>query len=106
MLLAWSTTEVIRYSYFAMNLAYGGVPGWLTWLRYNTFFVLYPLGIASECLLVYAAQGPAGKMYGTWAVTGLWVVLGIYVPGAYVLFSHMMTQRRKIMRSSGRKKAA
>ncbi|KAK0284443.1 hypothetical protein LTR35_000947 [Friedmanniomyces endolithicus] len=49
MLLAWSVTEVVRYSYFAVSLAYGGVPFWLTWVRYNAFFVLYPLGIGSEC---------------------------------------------------------
>lgn len=80
MLLAWSTTEVIRYSYFAVNLAYGYVPAALTWLRYNTFFVLYPLGISSECWLLYLATGPASKrMQGLqWA---LWAVLAVYVPG-------------------------
>ncbi|KAK0362039.1 hypothetical protein LTR91_006898 [Friedmanniomyces endolithicus] len=70
MLLAWSVTEVVRYSYFAVNLAYGGVPLWLTWVRYNAFFVLYPLGIGS----------------------------------AYVLFTHMMAQRKKVMRSLREKK--
>ncbi|KAK0945916.1 hypothetical protein LTR29_002496 [Friedmanniomyces endolithicus] len=70
MLLAWSVTEVVRYSYFAVNLAYGGVPYWLTWVRYNAFFVLYPLGIGS----------------------------------AYVLFTHMMAQRRKVMRGLKEKK--
>ncbi|SMQ47505.1 unnamed protein product [Zymoseptoria tritici ST99CH_3D7] len=48
MLVAWSVTEVIRYSYFAVTLTTGGVPGWMLWLRYNTFFVLYPLGIGSD----------------------------------------------------------
>lgn len=33
MLLAWSATETIRYSYFALNLATGEVPRALTWLR-------------------------------------------------------------------------
>ncbi|KAK0888544.1 hypothetical protein LTR57_025517 [Friedmanniomyces endolithicus] len=70
MLLAWSVTEVVRYSYFAVNLAYGGVPFWLTWVRYNAFFVLYPLGIGS----------------------------------AYVLFTHMMAQRKKVLRSLREKK--
>ncbi|KAG9594591.1 PTPLA-domain-containing protein, partial [Aureobasidium melanogenum] len=48
MLIAWSVTEVIRYSYFAINLSAGSVPAIWMWLRYNTFFVLYPLGISSE----------------------------------------------------------
>ncbi|KAE8670470.1 aquaporin TIP1-1 [Hibiscus syriacus] len=42
---AWSLTEVIRYSYYALNI-FGGCPSWLTYLRYTTFIVLYPLGLA------------------------------------------------------------
>ncbi|KAK5122144.1 hypothetical protein LTR85_004390 [Meristemomyces frigidus] len=103
MLLAWSVTEVVRYTYFAVNLAYGGVPSWLTWLRYNAFFVLYPLGISSECWLVYLAIAPARS----WNQAYEWVlklVLFVYIPGSYVLFTHMMAQRRKVMRSLDEKK--
>ena len=34
MLLAWSITEVVRYSYFTMAIGGGGVPPFLAWLRY------------------------------------------------------------------------
>ncbi|TKA29194.1 hypothetical protein B0A50_03704 [Salinomyces thailandicus] len=98
MLLAWSVTEVIRYTYFAINIAYGGVPRNMTYLRYNTFFVLYPLGIVSECWLVWLSIEPAK----TWNQAYEWVlklVLFVYVPGSYILFTHMMAQRRKVMRS-------
>ncbi|THV91330.1 PTPLA-domain-containing protein [Aureobasidium pullulans] len=99
MLIAWSITEVIRYSYFAINLSSGSVPSFWLWLRYNTFFILYPLGISSECWLVWlAASGPA-KQY-TGVREGLFAVLLIYVPGSYILFTHMMAQRRKIMRGT------
>lgn len=81
MLVAWSVTEMIRYSYFAVNLVYGSTPAFLTWLRYNTFFVLYPLGIASECWLVWRSLGPAAKRFGPVGWWALVVVLGIYVPG-------------------------
>ncbi|OQO14479.1 hypothetical protein B0A48_01357 [Cryoendolithus antarcticus] len=106
MLLAWSLTEVIRYSYFVINLTYGYVPDAITWLRYNTFLVLYPLGISSECWLVYRAMGQAGKMGGEgvlggnatvwWALVG---VLAVYVPGSWVLFTHMLGQRTKVMKT-------
>ncbi|KAI7233004.1 hypothetical protein KC330_g5591 [Hortaea werneckii] len=96
MLLAWSITEVIRYSYFAVNIAYGGVPKALTWLRYNTFFVLYPLGIASECWLVWLSIEPA-KSWNAAYEWALKLILFVYVPGSYVLFTHMMAQRRKVM---------
>lgn len=97
MLIAWSVTEVIRYSYFVITLS-GYAPKFISWLRYNTFLVLYPLGIASECYLVYRAIGPAEKrgLHWKWA---LQLILGIYVPGSYVLFTHMMKQRSKVMRS-------
>lgn len=101
MLLAWSFTEVVRYSYFVFNLSGVGVPRLWTWLRYNTFLVLYPLGVASECWLVYSAIPAASKknqLYGY----GLWAVLAIYVPGFYVLFTHMLKQRGRVMRESRR----
>ncbi|EOD48515.1 Protein-tyrosine phosphatase-like PTPLA [Neofusicoccum parvum] len=102
MLLAWSVTEVIRYSYFVFLLSSGRIPSFLSWLRYNTFYVLYPLGISCECWLVYKAIGPAGEVNPLIAY-GLWAVLAIYVPGSYILYSHMMAQRRRVMR--GKKRA-
>ncbi|EMC98387.1 hypothetical protein BAUCODRAFT_32422 [Baudoinia panamericana UAMH 10762] len=99
MLIAWSVTEVIRYSYFAIILAYEKVPASITWLRYNTFFVLYPLGIASECWLIWISQGPGVVQLGPLWRWFVYAVLAIYVPGAYILFTHMMAQRRKVMRT-------
>lgn len=44
------------------------------------FFVLYPVGIASECTLTYLSLGPARQVHDLFA--GLFVVvLLIYVPG-------------------------
>lgn len=90
MLLAWSVTEVIRYSYFAVNLSFGKVPGWMTWLRYNTFFVLYPLGISSECWLVWKATEPAESVNPLlkWALIG---ILVIYIPGESCQKVQLMT---------------
>jgi len=96
MLLAWSLTEVVRYSYFVLSLL-GQVPTFMVWLRYvplarlggaidhdvcryNLFFVLYPLGIGSEAWLVYRSVSPALEQ-NRWIGYLLMVVLGIYVPG-------------------------
>lgn len=49
MLVAWSVTEVIRYSYFVFVLAGTGVPGLWTWLRYGLIspaFRSFPLFLA------------------------------------------------------------
>ena len=87
MLLAWSVTEVIRYSYFVWNLQGDGVPRFVTWLRYNTFYVLYPIGISSECVLIWKASVVAETLL-QWVFRG---VLGIYVPGQY--FPHNNRER-------------
>ncbi len=101
MLFAWSFTEVVRYSYFVFNLSPLGVPRLWTWLRYNTFLVLYPLGVASECWCVYSAMDVAEeKQAGLKLVC--WGILATYVPGFYVLFTHMLRQRRKVQRESRR----
>lgn len=76
MLLAWSITEVVRYSYFALNLR-SGVPSFLTWLRYNTFYLLYPIGIGSEMVMIFKASEVSEKRWQ-------WLYLGVllaYVPG-------------------------
>ncbi|RDA89829.1 hypothetical protein CP533_6951 [Ophiocordyceps camponoti-saundersi (nom. inval.)] len=97
MLLAWSFSEVVRYSYFVALLSSGdsSPSGFLTRLRYNTFWVFYPLGISSECVLVYKATALCSEVERL----ALYAVLAVYVPGSYLLYSHMIAQRRKVMRS-------
>ncbi|MGI4800649.1 MAG: protein tyrosine phosphatase-like domain-containing protein [Janthinobacterium lividum] len=92
MLIAWSVTEITRYSYFAINLSTGFVPAFLTWLRYNTFFVLYPLGISSECWLVYKAIQPAKQVNAAWEYV-LKLILFVYVPGTLVVFCFFSGKR-------------
>ncbi|PSN66561.1 PTPLA-domain-containing protein [Corynespora cassiicola Philippines] len=98
MLVAWSVTEVIRYSYFVFVLSGNGVPALWTWLRYNTFLVLYPLGVASETWLIYQAIPSASQIDEKFGFA-LYAILATYVPGFYILFTHMLKQRTKIMRS-------
>ncbi|KAG2150907.1 PTPLA-domain-containing protein [Suillus clintonianus] len=102
MILAWALTEVPRYAYYALSLAGCGVPGWLTWIRYSTFYVLYPVGAGSEALVMLSTipEWSGGK----WAVWTLedWVKAGlvaIWVPGLWVMYSHMMRMRRKVLGS-------
>lgn len=102
-MFAWGVTEVIRYGFFAMQLAGVGVPGfwlwlryfsssfslgglhWLNWLRYNTFFVLYPIGISSECALMYLGLGPAAQFVSVYYQWFLIAMLAIYVPGMFLI---------------------
>ncbi|KAL6626744.1 hypothetical protein ACP70R_030470 [Stipagrostis hirtigluma subsp. patula] len=72
LVLSWSITEVIRYSFFGLKEAFGVIPSWLLWLntamesgflhwtlpilyRYSTFMVFYPIGLVSEVGLIFVA---------------------------------------------------
>jgi len=98
MLLAWSVTEVLRYAYYVRILAGMRVEGAWSWLRYNSFWVLYPLGAGSEAWCCYKALGEAKG----WEWRLLVAVLVAYPPGLFNQYTHMMRQRRKMMR--GKKK--
>ncbi|XP_061373217.1 uncharacterized protein LOC133315582 isoform X2 [Gastrolobium bilobum] len=53
--LAWSISEVIRYSHYAFSCL-GNCPSWITYLRYTAFIVLYPLGMGpGEMWVMYQA---------------------------------------------------
>merc|ERR1711865_795447 len=51
---AWSITEVIRYSWYALTLLEIKIRPF-TLLRYSTFLPLYPIGVYGELALVYGA---------------------------------------------------
>lgn len=64
MILAWTMTEVIRYSFYALSLIRGTVPGILIYLRYTTFYILYPIGASSEALLILSSLPATSPLQG------------------------------------------
>lgn len=96
--IAWSITEIIRYYYYAANiLTEGNPPPLLKWLRYNTFTVLYPMGISSEVYIIISSLAEAAFAVGEFYRYFLIGCVAAYVPGAYVLYSYMLKQRSKVM---------
>ncbi|KAJ7733728.1 PTPLA-domain-containing protein [Mycena maculata] len=101
--LAWSITEVVRYSFYACSLL-GYEPPILLYLRYTMFYVLYPVGAGSEAFLSYATLPipsgiPSFKSFLGWSApeyarAGLFLV---WWPSLYQLYTHMIIQRRKII---------
>lgn len=93
MVLAWSLTEVIRYSFYAASLL-GSEPHFLLWLRYTTFFALYPIGAGSEAFVNYATlprSSPLPSLNG-WIRGAVWtpydyargVLFLIWWPGKFL----------------------
>lgn len=108
--ICWSVTEVVRYSYYAVNTAGLNIFP-LTWLRYSTFLLLYPLGITGELGTVYKAlpemtrhaseacglSGSCGVLaVGVYKLgfPGLLLVYAICFP---MLFGLMLAQRKKAL---------
>ena len=106
MVLAWSVTEIIRYSFYACNLL-GKNPYVLLYLRYTTFYILYPLGASSEAFLTYATL-PASSPVSGWRLAGTWkltdyaraVLFSIWWPGnLFLLFVHTpLSHDRRLFR--------
>ncbi|RAL43937.1 unnamed protein product [Cuscuta campestris] len=115
LVISWSITEIIRYSFFGTKETFGSAPSWLLWLRYSTFILLYPSGITSEVGLIYKSLlyiKESGK-YSLWMPNRLnfsfdyyylaLVVIAIYVPGSPHMYNYMLGQRKKAL---GRTKQA
>jgi len=91
--VAWSITEIIRYSLYFFTLLQKEIR-WLTYLRYTLFIVLYPLGVTGEWLILLSIL----KMNG-WAFTPMNIFIGIllltYLPFFPQLYLYMWRQRKK-----------
>ncbi|XP_055305571.1 very-long-chain (3R)-3-hydroxyacyl-CoA dehydratase hpo-8 [Sitodiplosis mosellana] len=107
-LFAWSVTEIIRYGFYGFNLL-NIVPGFLTFLRYTTFIVLYPTGVTGELWCLYWAQSYAQK-HKIWSIEVpntsnftfsylyfLWIVMLLYIPLFPQLYLHMFALRKKVL---------
>uniref|UniRef100_A0ACD5VIV0 Uncharacterized protein n=1 Tax=Avena sativa TaxID=4498 RepID=A0ACD5VIV0_AVESA len=109
LVLTWSITEVIRYSFFAIKETFGSEPFWILWLRYSTFLVLYPIGFLGEVGLIFIAM-PSMKASGKYClrIPNKWnlsfdyhnmsaVLMTLYVPGFPYLFCYMLAKRKKVL---------
>jgi very-long-chain (3R)-3-hydroxyacyl-CoA dehydratase len=92
MVLAWSVTEVVRYSFYTLQLI-GSAPYFLLWMRYTFFFVLYPMGAGSECILAWYSR----EFYSETMKLVIAVVCVMYVPGLVFMYTHMIYQRKKTL---------
>ncbi|KAF7027779.1 hypothetical protein CFC21_039792 [Triticum aestivum] len=109
LVISWSITEIIRYSFFGLKEMLGFAPSWLLWLRYSTFLILYPIGILSEVGLSYIAlpymkvsEKYFVKMPNKWNFSFDYfytcvIAIGVYVPGGPHMFTYMLAQRKKAL---------
>jgi len=115
LLFAWTITEIIRYSMYALNIV-GEVPHVLTWLRYTFFIVAYPVGVSGELLVSYAGLdfakskgvfsiGLPNKLNFTFNFYLIMIfVMLIYIPLFPPMYFHMFGQRKKVLGAPATKK--
>jgi len=110
-IVAWTVTEVIRYSFYFFTLI-GYVPYVLKWLRYTLFIGLYPLGVTGELLAVYAGiqQSKKHHLYEfnlpnkanfSFSFVAFLVIFAVsYIPVFPQLYLYMFSQRKKVLGSA------
>ncbi|KAI1696667.1 protein tyrosine phosphatase-like protein, PTPLA domain-containing protein [Ditylenchus destructor] len=116
LLVAWSVTEVIRYSFYALTLL-KNVPFLLTWMRYTLFIVLYPLGASGEVITMISALPeiaemkhftfsgmPSGLNLGLVFYCFVIILCLAYIPGFPMLYGYMFVQRKKVLGITEQKK--
>jgi len=108
LLFAWTITEIIRYSMYAVSLV-GNPPFFLTWLRYTFFIIAYPVGVSGELICMYTALLQAmqqdilsvqlpNMLNVTFSFPLL--ILGImlaYIPLFPPMYFYMFGQRKKVL---------
>ncbi len=90
-MIAWCITEIVRYSFYALNLI---DQEWsvLRFLRYSLFLALYPLGVTGELLIIASAFYYFLPSLGLLGTIGAIIIYIIFFPKMY---GHMLNQRRK-----------
>ncbi|VAH56868.1 unnamed protein product [Triticum turgidum subsp. durum] len=108
LVISWSITEIIRYSFFGLKETLGFAPSWLLWLRYSTFLILYPTGILSEVGLIYIAlpyiKYPRNTLLRclTNGISPLTTFTHVLSPSVSMfqgphMFTYMLAQRKKAL---------
>ena len=106
---AWSMVEIVRYTYYIMNLLQKdffkfNIPYILIWCRYSFFVVLYPIGVSGEMITVWNAKKDFNKyiLYQTDKYTfsaadliyPIWI---FYIPALIYLYGYLFKQRKKVL---------
>ncbi|KAM9989090.1 hypothetical protein ACTFIY_005124 [Dictyostelium cf. discoideum] len=110
MLMSWSITEVIRYSFYALSIL--KIDSYiLGWLRYTTFIILYPTGVTGETGTIWTSlEFVKNTKFMTLTMPNslnfafdfhniLICSLGFYVVGLPYLYTYMLGQRKKFIAS-------
>ena len=102
---AWPISEIVRYPFYILN-SLGKIinndnliPYFLLWARYSFFIVLYPIGVSGEILTILFSK-PELVKYSSKNININYIIYGVialYIPGLFILYSHLLKQRKKAL---------
>ena len=110
--LAWSITEMVRYTYYYLSLIKHNyitsfeLPYFLVWCRYSFFIVLYPIGVSGELITLWNSTKEL-KNYALGNITLahlIYFAFVLYVPGLFMLYTYMLKQRKSTLKKQEVKK--
>ena len=110
--LAWSITEMVRYTYYYLSLIKHNyitsfeLPYFLVWCRYSFFIVLYPIGVSGELITLWNSTKEL-KNYALGNITlahSIYFAFVLYVPGLFMLYTYMLKQRKSTLKKQKVKK--
>ena len=105
---AWSSIEIVRYSYYILNLikknySNFNIPYLLIWCRYTFFIVLYPIGSFGEMLIIYNAQKYFNKIilwknnvFNIYVGNLFYPIYILFLPGLIFMYGYLFKQRKKV----------
>ena len=110
--LAWSITEMVRYTYYYLSLIKHNyitsfeLPYFLVWCRYSFFIVLYPIGVSGELITLWnSTKELKNYALGNITLTHLiYFAFVLYVPGLFMLYTYMLKQRKSTLKKQKVKK--
>ncbi|WZZ38045.1 hypothetical protein YC2023_034304 [Brassica napus] len=100
LVISWSITEIIRYSFFGLKEALGFAPSWHLWLsEVGLIYLALPHIKTSE---MYSVRMPNTLNFSFDFFYATILALAIYVPGSPHMYRYMLGQRRRALSKSKR----
>ncbi len=107
---AWSSIEIVRYSYYILNLikknySNFNIPYLLIWCRYTFFIVLYPIGSFGEMLIIYNAQKYFNKIilwknnvFNIYVGNLFYPIYILFLPSLIFMYRYLFKQKKKVFK--------
>ncbi|KAI9204782.1 tyrosine phosphatase-like protein [Polychytrium aggregatum] len=96
MVIAWSLSELARYSFYVLSLLEIPNPT-VTYVRYSAFLVLYPIGAVAELWITVICSTIIRKSPEIWPKILNTLIIGLWPAGLYIMYNHMRAQRKKVL---------